>query len=236
MNIMKHTTKITLYNSYFDINNRLSPKAILNIMQDVASFHAEKLGVGYLEMLKNNLYWVLSRIKFDIIKMPHVNQTVIVETWPHEKGRIDFDRDVRILNENGEVLVIGMSKWCVINSETRTLQRTDNVNYFGEKYCLDVNFEGKFNKISFPDTELDEKFCYTVKFSDLDQNKHMNNTNYGNIIFNAIHNKQFNHLEINFISECKENDVIKVLATTTSDGEYISATINDNVAFNAFIK
>ena len=43
MAIMKFETKITLYNSYFDFNDRLTTKSILNIFQDVASMHAETL-------------------------------------------------------------------------------------------------------------------------------------------------------------------------------------------------
>ena len=78
MTQMKYSTRITLYNSYFDINDRLTPKSILSVFQDVASIHAEEIGVGYEEMVSKNLYWVLSRIKFDIIKMPVINQTVIV--------------------------------------------------------------------------------------------------------------------------------------------------------------
>ena len=88
MNEMKYETKIILYNSYFDVNERLTPKSILNIFQDVASHHAEEIGVGFDDLIKLNLYWVLSRIKFDIISMPYINQEVIIQTWPHEKGRI----------------------------------------------------------------------------------------------------------------------------------------------------
>ena len=85
MNNMLYKTSVTLYNSYFDCNDRLTTKSILSIFQDVASSHAEEIGVGYESMLKQNLYWVLSRIKIDIIRMPAPNETVIVETWPHKK-------------------------------------------------------------------------------------------------------------------------------------------------------
>lgn len=235
MAIMKYKTKITLYNSYFDLNDRLTAKSILSIFQDVATIHAEDIGVGYLTMLDKNLYWVLSRIKFDIIKMPEINQTVIVETWPHVKGRVDFDRDIKISSESGEVLVIGTSKWCVIDTVKRALQRTDNVNFVGE-YCLDKNYDTKFEKIILPDILLDKKFVYKVGFSDLDHNKHMNNTNYANLVLNTIDNKTYTHFEINFVSECVEGDEITVSAHKASLGEYVVGTNGDKVVFNAFVK
>ena len=69
MAIMKYETKITLYNSYFDVNDNLKIQSILAIFQDVASIHAGLIGVGYEEMKDKNLYWVLSRVKFDIVSM-----------------------------------------------------------------------------------------------------------------------------------------------------------------------
>lgn len=235
MELMKYQTKIRLYNSYFDLNNRLTAKSILNIFQDVASIHGEELGVGYIPMLEKNLYWVLSRIKFDILKMPKINEEVIVETWPHVKGRIDFDRDIKILNEDGEVLVIGTTKWCVIDTINRMLQRTDKIEYTGE-YCLDVNYEGRFDKIVLPSEVVDEKFTYTVGFSDLDHNQHMNNTNYANLVVNAITNKEISHFEINYISECSLLDEIVISSLIDNNGEYVLGKVNEKIAFIAYVK
>ncbi len=235
MAIMKHSTKITLYNSYFDLNDNLTPKSILSIFQDVASIHAEEIGVGFKTMLEKNLYWVLSRVKFDILKMPDLNQTVVVETWPHQKGRIDFDRDFKILSENGEQLIVGTSKWCVIGTINRTLQRTENVNYVGE-YCLDVNYTDKFSKIMLPTDSYENQFVHTVSFSDLDHNQHMNNTNYANLVLNATHSKTFKHFEINFVNECKLGEQIKVLTTTNQNGEYVVGLVDEKTAFVAYLK
>lgn len=235
MKIMKYTIKITLYGSYFDINGRLTAKSILTIFQDIASIHAEEIGVGYSQMLEKNLYWVLSRVKFDILKMPHINQTVIVETWPHAKGKIDFDRDMRILSEGGDALIIATSKWCVIDTVKRMLQRTDEVNYNGEP-CFDVNYEERFGKIILPNLSLSKKFVYNVGFCDLDCNQHMNNTNYANLVLNAIENKKISHFEINYISECKLGDKIDISITKGEKGEYVMGSINQRTVFNAYVK
>ena len=233
--IMKHSAKIVLYSSYFDMNDRLSPKSFLNLFQDVAGVNAVEIGVGYEDMLKKNLYWILSRVKFDVLKMPVPNQTVIVQTWPHEKGRIDFDRDFKILSEDGEVLIIGTSKWCVIDTVSRSLQRTDNVVYAGE--CLeDVNYVDKFVKITLPEGVFVKKFDYEVHFSDLDHNKHMNNTNYANLVASAITHKDIIHFEINFLHECLPGDVIAVSTIKNDDGEYVLGKVAENTVFSAFVR
>ena len=231
---MKFKTKIVLYNSYFDANNNLSLKGVLGIFQDVASIHAEEIGVGYETMLEKNLFWVISRIKIDIFKMPTINQTVVVETWPHEKVRAEFDRDLKILSESGEVLVVGTSKWCVINTKTRFLQRADDVVYNGEVYPQ-KNYAEKFEKIKLPTGQPVAKFSYTVLFSDLDHNGHMNNTNYANLVVSALDCKKFTHFQINFLSECKLNDVILVSLIKDNSGEYVVGTVNSKPAFVTFV-
>lgn len=235
MSILKYSTEITLYDSYFDLNDNLSAKSILSIFQDIASVHAEEIGLGFKATFEKHLYWVLSRVKFDILKMPKINQTVIVETWPHEKGKIDFDRDMRILSKDGEVLVIGTSKWCVIDVTSRMLQRTDNIAYNGE-ICPDVNYCDRFGKIALPSEDLQQKFSYTVRFSDLDHNKHMNNTNYAALVSSVVENKTFTHFEINYLHECKQDDEIIISATITADGEFVIGTVADKTVFTAQAK
>lgn len=235
MTVMKHSANIMLYSSSFDLNDRLSAKSILNIFQDIAGIHADEIGVGYESMLDKNLYWILSRIKFDILKMPKQNQMVIAETWPHEKGRIDFDRDFKILSEDGETLIIGTSKWCVIDTKNRSLQRAENVNYNGEIHP-EINYEDRFTKISLPSESMTNQFIHEVRFSDLDHNKHMNNTNYALLATNAIINKEFSHFEINFINECLLGDKITISSTKTDDGEFVCGTCDNKTAFTAFIK
>lgn len=235
MFLMKFSTKITLFNSYFDKNNNLSSKAILNIFQDVASFHSEQIGVGFNDMLDKNLYWVLSRVKYDIIEMPKINQTVIVETWPHEKGKIDFDRDFKITSFDGDLLLIGTSKWCVIDVVNRTLKHTNNVTYNGE-YCLDKNYQERFCKICLPEKELTKNSTYIVTFGDLDRNQHMNNTNYANLVTNTIQNKKFNHFEINFNKECLQGDEIDIFYTQENGTEYIIGQVNGVTTFTALTR
>ncbi len=234
MNIMKCSTNITLYNSYFDINDHLTPKSILGLFQDVASIHAEKIGVGYKDMLTKNLYWVLSRVKYDIVKMPQVNQTVVVSTWPQPKGRIDFDREFLVTDQDGEVLIKGTSKWCVINTSTRSLQRTDDVNYIGN--CItDTNYTDKFLKITLPETQPTLNHTHTVMFTDLDHNKHMNNTNYANLVSNVI-NVSPSHFEINYITECVKHDQIEVYSITENNSTYIMGKVDNKICFTSLVE
>ena len=64
---LKHTEKIKLLNSNFDLNDRLKPTSIFELFQDVACVHGEEMGVGFEEMLEKKLFWVVSRVKYDVL-------------------------------------------------------------------------------------------------------------------------------------------------------------------------
>lgn len=234
MELMVYETRQRLYNSYFDVNDKITIKSILNIFQDAASYHASKIGVGYEEMLEKNLYWVLSRIKFDILKQPKIDEEVIIKTWPLEKGRIDFDRDFKISNLQGETLIIGTTKWCVIDTITRQLQRTNNVNYNGI-HLNEKNYFDKFIKINTPELQPNYIYTHKVLYSDLDHNKHMNNTNYALLISNIIQNKEIKHFEINYLNECLLNDEIKLSSIMNDDEIIVIGEVNDKKTFISLI-
>ena len=230
MSQMKYSAKIVLYNNFFDMNDQLSAKSILGFFQGVASIHAQFIGVDYQTMLDKNLYWVLSRVKFDILKKPTINQTVVVETWPHPKGKIDFDRDFLIKDENDEVLIKATSKWCIIDTVNRSLQRTDNVNYLGE-CCPDVVYPDRFGKIMLPEETLQKQFEHIVRHSDLDHNKHLNNTNYADLVLSATSCQDFSHFEINFVSECLLGDTIEVFVAQQNQQKYVVGKVEDKTVF-----
>ncbi len=235
MDYSKYIVKVKLFNSYFDCNDKIKPTAIFNLFQDVACVNGEQLGVGFEAMISKNLYWVLSRVKYDIIIAPKVDEEVFVETWPCEKGKIDFDRDFLIKNLNGEVLIMGTSKWCVISSVTRTLERTDNVNY--NCTCLQTrNYTEKFVKTEAVEIKDKADFVHTVTFSEIDHNQHLNNVNYATYVTNTLTDYYFNHLQVNFISECKLGDEIKVFKKQTDNGYLISGYVNETLKFSAFAK
>ena len=109
--MLYYEKKISLRVSDFDRFDRLTPQAALDIFQLVATEHAEKLGIGYGAMLAKNLFWVLVRCRYDLIKNPAYCSDVIVKTWPMKEGRIDFDRDVphsnhpnQLSHENDETI------------------------------------------------------------------------------------------------------------------------------------
>lgn len=200
--------RISDYNTY----DHLTMHSILDLFQDVAGNHADLIGVGFDEMIKQNLIWVLLRTKIVVVKNPKLYDEVIVTTWPKQKGKLDFDREYVITDTDGNILIKGISKWVVVNYQTRRISLARNINYTCD-IIDEENFSGPFEKL--PDFDIADCSMYEEKttFSDLDHNGHVNNANYARFIANAINLKnedEVQFFEINHIKELSPNSLIKI--------------------------
>ena len=197
--------------SDFDCFDKIKPSVILDFFQDVAGEHADILSVGFNDLIKKDLIWVLVRTKYEVIKEPTLYSKIKVRTWPRPKGRIDFDRDYLILDENNNILIKGTSKWVIVNYKTRRLSLTKDID-FNIEFYQEKNYLEPFNKLQ--DFELDDSFIsfnYQILFTDLDHNGHVNNIKYADMILNSIdfnENDNIKLFEIDYIKELKKGNSI----------------------------
>ena len=60
---------------------------------DVATGHANLLGIGFDRMIREGISWVLSRLTIDISEMPSVNRSYRMDTWVESVSRLFSERD-----------------------------------------------------------------------------------------------------------------------------------------------
>lgn len=208
--ILKYNEKFRLRSGDFNFEDCLTPNAVLDLFQEVAGTHAEKLGLGYAKLIEKDLIWLLISTKYVVIKQPDLYSSVVVETWPKEKQRIDFYREYVIKNEQGEDLVRGVSRWVVANYKTRSIVIPRDINYEGEIYPY-TNFPEKIGKIKDVDIEGIEPYRVKIGITDLDHNGHVNNVKYITYILNAIGlKKTVKELEITYVKEASLNQEIEI--------------------------
>ena len=192
--------------SFRDANNNVFPSYILQEFQDIASTHAEILKVGYNDLIARDLIWVITKSRFHIYKdIPYDEFKEI--TWPQKKGVLDFNREYKFVDKNGNILVKGTSKWCILNINTRKLVRTREVNYEGiDDFNEEVNFDDPYETlVEFEHNENNYLKTFDVNYSLLDHNLHLNNTHYASFILDSIEGiekKKITDLQINYLNEC----------------------------------
>ena len=168
----------------FDSHMHFRPAAILESFQEIAGTHAQNMGIGYYDMIDKNIIWVLVRVKYQLFAEPRLYQSVFLETWPLKPGRLGFQREYVIKDENENILAKGTSDWVCVHSEKRRIVSATDVCPIGSKYREEKNFAEKLSKIR----PFDEgaKYDITTRYSDLDMNGHVNNTKYADYVLDAL--------------------------------------------------
>ena len=181
--------------SDFDSRKQIKPSAVLDIFQEIAVEHAERLGIGMEAMLRQKLMWVLTKLKYQVVGDPPVSSVVKAKTWPLAPSRIGFQREYQLSDENGNVLVKGSTEWVLMNSETRRFARVMDIFQNDWDYLEDRNFPGKFGRASdFPESGDAHEVC--PGFSDIDVNGHVSNIKYADYVLDAINPGEDEHIDI----------------------------------------
>lgn len=239
-----HTMSGVLINTYtfnitsgqLDQNDNLKPEAIFDILQEAATIQAEENGLGFYDLIKDNLIWVLIRQKYQIIKRVKELKKVKVKTWPLKPNKIDYMREFEVYDLNDELLIKASSVWTVFNLKTKFVEIRRQLD-FNKGYWDKISLES-LKKLNF---KLDENFKYVDEFkvyrSYYDRNKHMNNAKYVEIIFNSSSFDLIDSIQVDFIKQCYLNDVIKVYKYQVDENnEEMIGISNDSVVFKCCVE
>lgn len=204
-----------------DFGRKLKLSTLFTYFQDMATEHAENIGVGRDILQKDNLIWVLISVKVDIERYPVWNEIITVETWPMQPGNINFERDFIVYDSNNNIIARAVTDWVIIDMSSRRLKRSRVINVefpnAGRERALDCKLE----KISTA-ASVNEAYRKTVGYSDIDVNEHLNNSKYIDYIMDCFsiekHKSYFvKSIEINYIHEALPGDTI-ILKTGIDEG------------------
>jgi len=229
----------TITDTDVDFARKQKLSSVFGYFQDIAALHAENLGGG-VEWLKNELQvaWVLVRVRVEIDEYPRYEDKVIVETWPQTPKAL-YERDYRIVREDGTVLVRAASVWVIMDLKTREVKRNQFLDYKGIEINKDRALGGGFPRLKPIDGA---KFVYekAARYSDLDYNSHVNNAKYVDIALDTIpmddyrkgHPKAF---EIHYSQEAGAGDILDIKTKNLDDGRLYIEGIRKQDAAEVFL-
>ena len=176
--------KLRLRSSDVDMHRRLRTSVLFGLMQEAAIAHTEQLGMGREKTLDRGALWIVTLQAAEIRRMPEYDEEVVLRSWPGRTMHVLFPRFCALDTARGEPLVRASALWTLIDSRTRRL-------VFPER--LGVGIEG----VSLPEDEIplpsapvpipaEETRDFTVPFSYVDLNGHMNNTRYFDLAEDCI--------------------------------------------------
>ncbi len=208
----------------FDRYGRIQPASVLDIFQEIATVQAEDMGIGRAAMLDKGLFWVVVRMKYEVVRQPHLHQRVIARTWPHSMTRLSFMRDYSLCSESGELLVKATSEWVVVDVQNRTFASIADFYDGPTDFCEERSFERKPKKIlSLPPADV-EPSTIVVRYTDVDMNGHANNAKYANYVVDAMDPGQdgaIRTFHIDYRHEVVQGQELHVRTAVADDGAIV---------------
>lgn len=202
-------------------DGKLNLYSLFNYLQDIASEHAVKLGFGRDDLMRDNRFWVLSRMYATITEWPLWGINLIVRTWPNGTDKLFALRNYEVKYPDGRLIVSGTSSWLILDRTSKKVQRPDSIL---TQYNPDIHSEGSSIRCASKlESASDDSICspgYKIKVSDLDVNLHSNNVRYLKWISDSY--------DLDFVMKnVPQSAEINYLAESLYDQEIIIKTSQD---------
>ncbi len=226
-----------------DMFARLRPGAAVNFLIQSAINSADSLGFGYGGIRQQNLYWVLSRLTFELYRPFKWHEMAEVETWPKNVERILYLRDYLIRDAERNIAGRATSGWLAVDLETKKLNKIDGIHAEYFVHLKDKHGIAEPPKKLFPVSEGDS-FDVISGYYDIDLNGHVNTTRYVDWMMDTFpvefhRNNYLSKLSLNMMKEIMPGEKIRLTRSHDGGSVYLFEGLNlgtGNTAFRAEVE
>ena len=232
---MKHQLCVPqlIYPSLCDLEGKLSVAGVFSLFMDIATQHAQLLGVGAKEMLERKLFWLTVKTKVRILERPGMMEQVTLTTCPLVPERMRAIREYALLRE-GTLLAQGKTEWAVLATDTGKLHPMKGV--FAPELEAELErqpaFPQAFSRLDPDFSHAEQLGTYTVRSTDIDLGGHMNNVAYLRALLGLLSSAALKtfpqaNVEILFRNSCYEGDELSFRRRETPTGLEFGAFLPD---------
>ena len=223
--------------SQCDYSGKLGLAQCFDVFMDLATRHADTLGIGRRRLDKDGLVWIVTKSIVKVFRMPKMSEQVTLSTWPAPPDRMHCDRFYTITGGT-ELLACGKSEW--VNMDLVSGKLSPVAHLFGQdtEFCTDVPVPERFDRIGgdFPEEPF---YTHRIRTTDIDVNGHVNNTKYMYALLDAfttneLKERPISSAEILYKNQAREGETLKFFKRTAEDGsEYFRADSGGKTAVYA---
>lgn len=208
---------------------------------DIATAHANSLGIGNPSMAARGCGWVLSRIAIEMETYPQVNEYYTITTWIENWNRHFSERCFMITGADGKTHGYARSIWMVLDTTSRESVGLSHLNLpegmTSERVCP-IPKQGKHQVILPCDTKAETLprgavistapgVEYIFKYTDLDFYRHVNTVRYVSLLLNQFGLEHFDsnrveRMEMAFMREGRYNEKVEVRRADTDNASLFS--------------
>ena len=223
----KLSREVTILPSLCDWEVKLSIPDLFAQFMDIATLHAEALGVGEAALEDRGMYWITVKTKARIYRRPRMMERVTLSTRPLLPEKVRAVREYR-LEQDGELLAEGKTEWAVMDAATGRPRATAGVFPAELELAAEPSYPAPFARLDPDFSQAELLGEYRVRSTDIDLLGHMNNIAYlraffGLLSVEAQKTMPKGGVEIIFRMPCFEGELLTVRRRITETGWELAA-------------
>lgn len=211
-----------ILSSDVDLTRKLRLSTLFTKLQEAAIAHTIELGVTRERTLDRGLLWAVTQYRLNIDRMPEYDDQVTLLSWPGKTMHLYFPRYFRLLDEKGRVLLDAVSLWVLIGEKDRSI-------VFPEDHGIEIPETVTGSELPLPGRlrreETSSSHSFTVPYSYVDLNGHMNNARYydlaQDIMPEELRSRKLASLSSEYIGEARLGDTLQAGCALSRDTFYV---------------
>lgn len=222
-----------------DFTSRLKSPSLIMSALNAAGADAHNKGFDYVDMEADKHTWVLGRMAIEVFSRPKQYSAYEIETWISGYNRILSTRNFKMRNEEGALFAVMTSQWAMLDTETRASVDLTRTAKFHEEYMV-ADEPPCAAPCRLRGVVDGEEYHHTVRYSDIDFNRHMNTIRYVEMIFDrlpieAIAEDRPFRLDLHFLHEAvlgeeltiavKEEEGVRLFEISTAENPCVRAAV-----------
>ena len=232
-----YTQEYRVRSYHVDRNGIAKPAFLLQEMQDAGDRQMSAERPSYHDFLAEGKSFMLSRIDIVFHREIHMDDILMVSSWPCQGRRATFPRCYH-MEKDGQPVAEAFSHWTLVSVEDRKILTVDDADFsnytIGQPKDL---MKGKL-RITPADWEPMEKMGEKkIAYSDIDCNGHMNNTYYMNVLCDCIpeleaQTHRVAYARVHYSKEAPLGDKITIYRGMKNAGCYLFRTMKEDGEVN----
>ncbi len=199
-----------------DADGLIGMYGYLSYFQDAAASYMHRFEWdNYLVHEKFGAAWVYTKYRMQLFEKAGYDAPLDIECWIEDTRHSFTVYHAIEIRKRGILMARGRLESCLVDMNSGRICRLDRIGYDPVLALSRMNVTEPFGKIAYQQDNTVEIYRHKVRYTDLDNNRHMNNLRYIPLFIDAydleyLDTHTLTDIEINYREQCFYDDELKI--------------------------
>ena len=172
-----YTMEASVHFNDVNIENQLTMKGALRLMQEASDCHSNQVGYGLNQIPQTGYSWVLHQQRCHMYQRPGWGTKLTIRTWSRGAEGLICLRDFEMFDEQGNKVAVATTSWLLIDARSQKMLKVPAGMMDEYGTVEDAVFDEPMKRLKML-TDAPKTWEYTILKRDIDINRHVNNLCY----------------------------------------------------------